>query len=73
MPETVRPDYVRCIARGHSDFSALTWCGKPVDAWVFVDPSHAAENGLARGRLIACPACVAAVHTALLPPEEDAP
>ena len=61
-----RPDYVKCVAHEHVDLTGRSWCGREVALeWHFFDPSHAAENGRQDGRLVACPACVAAITTAL--------
>lgn len=58
-------EYVKCIKRTHDDYSHLTWCGKRVQDFCFVDLDHAAENGNNQGRLVACKNCTKAAIKAL--------
>ena len=61
-----RQDYIKCIAHSHANqHIGMTWCGRTKEGWAFVDPTHAAYNGLQEGRLVACPECVNAVTRAL--------
>jgi hypothetical protein len=62
-----RPDYVKCVRRTAQGFEHQTWCGR--DIWqtefAFEGADHAAENGLAGGRLVTCPDCVKAITAAM--------
>lgn len=58
-------DHIKHIMRTHADFKHLTWCGKSVMGFTFVDLSHAAENGLSNGHLVACKNCTKAAVKAL--------
>ena len=60
-----RPDYIRCIADVHEARKGFTWCGERADGWAFTGIDHAALNGRADGRLIACPECIKAATEAL--------
>lgn len=42
-----------------------TWCGKKPAGFTFTSVDHAALNGRAEGRLVACPECVAQIKKAL--------
>jgi hypothetical protein len=69
-----RPEWVRCVAHDHVDLKDTSWCGRSIaHEWAFVDPSHAAENGRQGGRLVACPACVAAIIAALQHGHDEVP
>lgn len=54
MGET-RPEQVKCVATGYEG-ETVSWCGRRLYefAWHFMDASHAALNGRANGRLVAC-------------------
>lgn len=67
---TERPDWVHCIRRTVG-LPLATWCGRPATGWDFVDTDHAANNGLHKGRLVACRECVAAITTALQNGHDD--
>jgi hypothetical protein len=69
-----RPEYVHCVEHDHADLKGTSWCGRRLWSmdWRFVDIDHAANNGLNGGRLVACPACVTAITTALRNGHEDA-
>lgn len=58
-------DYVHCIERNHVDHKHESWCGKHIFGVNFVSLDHAAENGLNKGRLVACRECVEAATKAL--------
>jgi hypothetical protein len=62
-----RPDYVKCVRRTAAGFEHKAWCGR--DIWShefsFENVDHAAENGMAGGRLVTCPACRKAIAAAL--------
>lgn len=63
-----RPYYVHCVLTGRVDEPRLTWCGRtvqPATEWLFADPTHAILNGRAMGSPEACPACAAAMVSAL--------
>lgn len=61
-----RPEYERCIRRTHTDHQRETWCGRYTGSdFCFQGVDHAAENGKAAGRLVACPDCVNQVLDAL--------
>ncbi len=68
MTTEKRPEYVKCVQREHVEHKDKSWCGQVIDSgeWVFTGPGHAAENGLAQGRLIACSECIDAIQDALL-------
>lgn len=65
--ESTRPEWVHCVGYDHIARQRQTWCGRTLEPfeWMFMNPSHAAENGRQDGRLVACPACVEAITTAL--------
>jgi hypothetical protein len=66
LPSKVeRPDYVVCVGRSHIDHKNETWCERRADGFVFAGIDHAAENGKAGGRLVACPQCVEQIGIAL--------
>lgn len=76
-----RPDYVKCVRRTVKGFEyeRKAWCGReiPRTEFAFVSADHAAENGLAGGRLVACKACREAIAAAMagsvaaVPEEKD--
>lgn len=58
-----KPEYIKCIAHSRSNQS---WCGRNISMeFHFQDLDHAAEYGDQKGRLVACPECVAAIVVAL--------
>lgn len=60
-------EHVRCIVLAIQGGKRATWCGKvahPFD-FHFLSVDHAALNGRAEGRLVACRACTDAVVKAL--------
>jgi hypothetical protein len=61
-----RPENVTCALVGdlHGD-GPETWCGRPVDGFVFQDVTHAARNGAQQGRLVLCEDCRDAIVKAL--------
>jgi hypothetical protein len=62
-----RPDWVHCIGfRGIRMDGKATWCGQNYELEpFFMDADHAAQNGEQKGRLVACPECVARIVEAL--------
>lgn len=71
-----RPEYIKCVLTGKYDIpedspggphlEQKTWCGRDIfREFVFQDPTHAALNGLEKGRLVACKECVDAINVAL--------
>lgn len=62
-----RPDYVRCVRRTSKGTEHRTWCGRdiPRTEFVFQSADHAAENGMAGGRLVACPECITVIAAAM--------
>lgn len=70
----VRHDYVRCIGRTHRDFYGQSWCGRNIrPEFHFLDLDHAVENNRQGGRLVPCPACVAAATAYLASPAPAIP
>jgi len=71
-----RPEWVACVVPEvgpDHDLYRKTWCGLPVIGWNFEGADHAALNGRAKGRLVACPACVRAITAGLVNGHEDVP
>lgn len=66
-----RPEWVYCIERKHVDHKGKSWCGKRVFGFLFVDVSHAAENGAQQGRLVACRECAHTITVALQNGHDD--
>ena len=66
-----RPEYVHCIRQTHVERTRLSWCGEPIDGFAFESIDHAAYNGAAQGRLVACANCVRAVREALTAGSEE--
>jgi hypothetical protein len=66
-PPGDRPDYVKCVKRAAKGFEHQTWCGRDIGntEFTFESADHAAENGLAGGRLVACPDCRKAIAAAM--------
>lgn len=62
-----RPEWIRCVRTGNEEETKRTWCGReaPLSEFAFFDPTHAALNGRAEGRLVACHECVEAITKAL--------
>ena len=64
-----RPDYIKCIAHNmhREDSDKYSWCGRKILIFEFhfLDIDHAALNGENKGRLVACPECVAAIISGL--------
>jgi hypothetical protein len=62
-----RPDYEKCVKRMAIRFEHQTYCGRQVGngEFVFQGADHAAENGLAGGRLVACPGCIRVIAAAM--------
>jgi hypothetical protein len=60
-----RDELVRCVLMGNG--MKLSWCKRTINDFqkAFMDPTHAALNGISEGRLVACPECVAEIHKAL--------
>jgi len=57
--------YVACALTGMVN-DRTTWCGRRnVSEWAFTDASHAALNGLQKGRLVLCGRCRKAIISAL--------
>lgn len=74
QPSAAPPDqpWVKCVLTGfHGE--ERTWCGREplVTEWTFTDASHAALNGRAQGRLVACTRCAGAITQALAQGVED--
>lgn len=68
-------EYTRCIVLAIQGGKRATWCGKvarPFD-FHFLSVDHAALNGQAEGRLVACLACTDAVVKALRNGQEEKP
>jgi hypothetical protein len=64
--EPVR-DHVKHIRHTRADMTRLSWCGTVLaNVGAFTSLDHAAYNGAAGNRLLACPACVRAAVAALL-------
>ncbi|MBA1366799.1 hypothetical protein [Burkholderia gladioli] len=67
-------DYVHCIGRTHVDFYGQSWCGRNIRSeFHFLDLDHAVENNRQGGRLVPCPACVAAATAYLASPAPAIP
>lgn len=62
-----RPEYVKCVKRTAKGFEHQTWCGREIrnSEFAFQGADHAAENGLAGRRLVACPDCRKAIAAAM--------
>ena len=64
-----RPDYVHCVGFGNAVRAdgIKTWCGNDygfIEPF-FIDIDHAALNGEAEGRLVACAECLDKITKAL--------
>lgn len=57
MTTEERPEYVACAFISAVGKERETWCGRPTDAFVFQDATHAALNGAQEGRLVLCRDC----------------
>lgn len=71
-----RPDWVVCVASDvgpHHPLARKTWCGLPRVGFQFQGADHAALNGHAKQRLVACPACVEAIVAGLRNGHEEIP
>jgi hypothetical protein len=70
-----RPEYVKCVQDNHRDHDGRSWCGQVLNKFdfAFVSIEHAAFNGRAGGRLVACSECTAAIIKALTNGQENAP
>ncbi|WP_270831394.1 hypothetical protein [Aeromonas sp. QDB03] len=65
------PEWVHHVGMGYQDGRRnKAWCGSN-DRPFFIDPGHAALNGLHQGRLVACPECVNAIWEALKNGHDD--
>lgn len=62
-----RPEYVKCVRHEHAERTRFSWCGRTLYEFefAFLGVDHAAENGRQKAWLVACPACVEAITTAL--------
>ena len=60
-----RPEYVACALIAAVGKERETWCGRPTDAFVFQDATHAALNGAKEGSLVLCRDCRDAIVMAL--------
>lgn len=71
MSSLKRPEWVKCIAHPHTDSAGLAWCGRKLQGFSFVNTDHAALNGVAKGRLVACRDCTYHVAAALTEGQTD--
>lgn len=61
-------EWQKHVKIGRVDMPNTAWCGAKIYEgidWVFSDAEHAALNGRDQGRLTVCPACRAALVTAI--------
>lgn len=60
-------EYVKCVKRTALGFEHQSWCGREIGntEFSFQSADHAAENGMAGGRLVACPECIKAITAAI--------
>jgi hypothetical protein len=61
------PEHVKCVKRTAKSVQHMTYCGREIwdTEFAFEDANHAAENGMAEGRLIACPKCRKTIAAAM--------
>lgn len=60
-------DYIRHIEHTRVDMKNKSWCGQHLQQFDFhfLDIDHAAYNGAAGGRLVACKKCTLAIIKAI--------
>ena len=65
-------DWIIHIRHKHLDLNKTSWCGVDLNLdWAFENIDHAAYNGRAQGRLVACRACTDAVIKCLTEGQDD--
>jgi hypothetical protein len=52
-----RSEHIACALISCQGKERETWCGRPIDNFVFVDVTHAALNGVQEGSLVLCEDC----------------
>ena len=65
-------EWIKHISHTRADMPKTAWCGEKLTFdWAFESIDHAANNGMSRGRLVACKACTDAVIRCLTEGQED--
>ncbi len=63
---SVRPHDIACVNLTDDERPSLAWCGRATQfEFSFIDTTHAALNGKAKGRLMVCEQCRDAIIAAL--------
>lgn len=64
-------DWIKHIQHTHADKIGTAWCGRRIAGFAFQDIDHAAYNGMANGRLVACKQCTKAIIRCLTEGQDE--